>query len=144
MPVNIKLALGCIVSAAMILRSILPRIDRIETPGPRLEPGSVLSNRRDLRPVTPEVTGSGTVRPRQSKALMRRDFAAFVYCGSAKREKRPALGSAQGASFQRPRNTPINSANRECSTGSIPRDADGPCAVLATPSVESLAAPSML
>ena len=28
-------------------------------------------------------------RPRQSKALMRRDFAAFVFCGSAKRENDP-------------------------------------------------------
>jgi heat shock protein HtpX len=37
--IHIKLALLCIVSAAVILWSILPRIDRFEAPGPRLEPG---------------------------------------------------------------------------------------------------------
>jgi hypothetical protein len=30
--------------------------------------------------------------------------------------KQPTQGSAQGASFERRRNTPTNSANRECST----------------------------
>ena len=36
--IHIKLALGCIVSAAMIIWAILPRIDRFVAPGPRLEP----------------------------------------------------------------------------------------------------------
>lgn len=37
--IHIKLAIGCIVSAAVIVWSILPRIDRFKAPGPRLEPG---------------------------------------------------------------------------------------------------------
>ena len=37
--IHIKLAIGCIVSALVILWSILPRIDRFTPPGPRLEPG---------------------------------------------------------------------------------------------------------
>jgi heat shock protein HtpX len=37
--IHIKLALFCIVSAGVILWSILPRMDRFEAPGPRLEPG---------------------------------------------------------------------------------------------------------
>ena len=37
--VHVKIALACIGSAAVILWSILPRIDRFQAPGPRLEPG---------------------------------------------------------------------------------------------------------
>src|SRR5687768_3832202 len=36
--IHMKLAIGCIVSAAVIVWSILPRIDRFAAPGPRLEP----------------------------------------------------------------------------------------------------------
>src|ERR1041384_5668204 len=35
---HIKLALGCVVSAVVILWSILPRLDKFEAPGPRLDP----------------------------------------------------------------------------------------------------------
>ncbi|HYC91535.1 MAG TPA: M48 family metallopeptidase [Thermoanaerobaculia bacterium] len=37
--IHVKIALVCIVSAAVILWSILPRMDRFKAPGPRLEPG---------------------------------------------------------------------------------------------------------
>ena len=37
--IHVKIALACIGSAAVILWSILPRIDRFQAPGPRLEPG---------------------------------------------------------------------------------------------------------
>ncbi|HEX8616861.1 MAG TPA: M48 family metallopeptidase [Thermoanaerobaculia bacterium] len=36
--IHVKIAIGCIVSAGVILWSILPRFDRFEAPGPRLEP----------------------------------------------------------------------------------------------------------
>jgi Zn-dependent protease with chaperone function len=36
--IHIKIALGCVISAGVILWSILPRFDRFEAPGPRLEP----------------------------------------------------------------------------------------------------------
>lgn len=38
--IHVNVAFGCLASAAVILWSILPRIDRFQAPGPRLEPGS--------------------------------------------------------------------------------------------------------
>ena len=72
--IHIKLALGCIVSAAVILWSILPRIDRFEAPGPRLEPGDhpelfeVLRARieRAKTEVSPREDEAATVVPSRS------------------------------------------------------------------------------
>ncbi len=36
---HIKLALGCLLAAGSILWAVLPRVDRFDPPGPRLEPG---------------------------------------------------------------------------------------------------------
>jgi heat shock protein HtpX len=53
--INIRLTLACLITAGVIVWSILPRIDRFTAPGPRLEPGKNPDLFREVRDIAHQV-----------------------------------------------------------------------------------------
>ncbi|MBI2212637.1 MAG: M48 family metallopeptidase [Acidobacteria bacterium] len=71
--IHIKLAIGCVVGGLAILWAILPRIDRFEAPGPKLDP---VEQKELFRTLTQVARGTGQTMP--SEVYIVSDVNAWV------------------------------------------------------------------